>query len=282
MSFLVLMFKRFLFLVLLLVCVVDLPLSAQTYEEWIEKSCDLVDKQDWVSAEEALKNAMREEPGNPANFALLCNLGTIQRRQGKKQEALLSYTAALSRHPKSVTILENRASLYSELGETDKAINDYNALLIVDPEHQEALYCRGLLYLSQKKFAAAEADFDKILQVNEKSVRARLGYAVMEKLRGNYTESERIYNYLISEMPRDWILYEGRADLYFLMGKNARAMADINKVFVESKPSASLYVLRAKVKIVQYEKESAYEDLQKAKEMGYDPQIVDELMKMCE
>ena len=282
MSFLVLMFKRFLFLVLLLVCVEDLPLSAQTYEEWIEKSCDLVDKQDWVSAEEALKNAMREEPGNPANFALLCNLGTIQRRQGKKQEALLSYTAALSRHPKSVTILENRASLYSELGETDKAINDYNALLIVDPEHQEALYCRGLLYLSQKKFAAAEADFDKILQVNEKSVRARLGYAVMEKLRGNYTESERIYNYLISEMPCDWILYEGRADLYFLMGKNARAMADINKVFVESKPSASLYVLRAKVKMAQYEKESAYEDLQKAKEMGYDPQIVDELMKMCE
>ena len=105
MSFLVLMFKRFLFLVLLLMCVEDLPLSAQTYEEWIEKSCDLVDKQDWVSAEEALKNAMREEPGNPANFALLCNLGTIQRRQGKKQEALLSYTAALSRHQKSVTIL---------------------------------------------------------------------------------------------------------------------------------------------------------------------------------
>ena len=282
MSFLVLMFKRFLFLVLLLMCVEDLPLSAQTYEEWIEKSCDLVDKQDWVSAEEALKNAMREEPGNPANFALLCNLGTIQRRQGKKQEALLSYTAALSRHPKSVTILENRASLYSELGETDKAINDYNALLIVDPEHQEALYCRGLLYLSQKKFAAAEADFDKILQVNEKSVRARLGYAVMEKLRGNYTESERIYNYLISEMPREWVLYEGRADLYFLMGKNARAMADINKVFVESKPSASLYVLRAKVKIAQYEKEPAKEDLAKAKEMGYDAQIIDELLRMCE
>lgn len=274
--------KRFIFLSIFFISCGFGSLSAQTYEEWIQKSCDYFDKNDLVSAEEALKNAMREEPGNPANFALLCNLGTIQRRQGKKQEAIVSYTAALSRHPKSVTILENRASLYTELGEIDKAINDYNALLIVDPEHQEALYCRGLLYLSQKKFAAAEADFDKILQVNEKSVRARLGYAVMEKLRGNYTESERIYNYLISEMPRDWILYEGRADLYFLMGKNARAMADINKVFVESKPSASLYVLRAKVKIAQYEKESAYEDLQKAKEMGYDPQIVDELMKMCE
>lgn len=142
--------KRFIFLTIFFISCGFGHLSAQTYEEWIQKSCDYFDKNDLVSAEEALKNAMREEPGNPANFALLCNLGTIQRRQGKKQEALVSYTAALSRHPKSVTILENRASLYTELGEIDKAINDYNALLIVDPEHQESLYARGLLYLAQK------------------------------------------------------------------------------------------------------------------------------------
>ena len=103
--------KRFIFLSIFFISCSFGSLSAQTYEEWIQKSCDYFDKNDLVSAEEALKNAMREEPGNPANFALLCNLGTIQRRQGKKQEAIVSYTAALSRHPKSVTILENRASL---------------------------------------------------------------------------------------------------------------------------------------------------------------------------
>ena len=48
----------------------------------------------------------------------------------------------------------------------------------------------------------AEQDFDKILEVNEKSVRGRLGHAILEKMRGNYDESERIFNYLISEMPR--------------------------------------------------------------------------------
>lgn len=132
---------------------------------------------------------------------------------------MVSYTAALARHPRSLTILENRASLYTELGENDKAINDYNALLVIEPEDQEALYCRGLLYLAKKQYTSAEADFDKILSLNEKSVRARLGYAILEKTRGNYEESEKIYNYLIGEMPRDWILYEGRADLYFLMGK---------------------------------------------------------------
>lgn len=276
------MAKRFVRVVLFLsiVCFPSL-LSAQTYEEWIEKSCDFTEKNDWVSAEAALKEAMHLEPGNPANFALLCNLGTVQRRQGKKQEALTSYTAALSLHPKSITILENRASLYTELGETDKAITDYNTLLALEPQHQEALFCRGLLYLSQKKFASAESDFDQILQINEKSVRARLGYAILEKTRGNYNESERIYSFLIDRMPREWELYEGRADLYFLMGKNARAMADINKVFVEGEPSAGLYVLRAKVKIAQYEKESAREDLAQARAMGYDAQVIDKLEEVC-
>ena len=99
-------------------------------------------------------------------------------------------------------------------------------------------------------------------------------------MRGNYDESEKIFNYLISQMPRDWLLYEGRADVYFMMGKNARAMADISKIFAESTPGASLYVLRGKVKLAQYEKESAANDFQKALEMGYDPAVIEELMKM--
>lgn len=253
---------------------------AQSYEELIEKSYDFLDKKDLVSAEESLRSAMRKEPGNPMNYALLTNLGSIQRRQGKLEDALLSYTAALSGRPNNPTILENRASLYSEMGETEKALSDYNALLIEEPTNEEALYCRGLIYIQKKNYIWAEQDFDKILEINEKSVRARLGHAILEKMRGNYDESEKIFNYLISQMPRDWLLYEGRADVYFMMGKNARAMADISKIFAESTPGASLYVLRGKVKLAQYEKESAANDFQKALEMGYDPAVIEELMKM--
>ena len=246
---------------------------AQSYEELIEKSYDFVDKGDLMSAEESLKTAMRKEPANPLNYALLTNLGTIQRRQGKLQDALISYTSALSGHTNNITILENRASLYTELGETEKALSDYNTLLIENPEHQEALYCRGLLYIQLQNYMWAEQDFDKILEVNEKSVRARLGHAILE--------SERIFNYLISEMPRDWVLYEGRADLYFMMGKNARAMADIEKVFTESGPTANLYVLRGKIKLAQYEKERAALDFKKAESMGYNKEVIEELMKLA-
>ena len=54
---------------------------AQSYEEFIEKSYDFLDKKDLVSAEESLRSAMRYEPGNPMNYALLTNLGSSQRWQ---------------------------------------------------------------------------------------------------------------------------------------------------------------------------------------------------------
>jgi tetratricopeptide (TPR) repeat protein len=254
--------------------------SSQTYEELIGKSYDYLDKDDLPAAEECLKAAMRLESAHPYNYALLTNLGTIQRRQGKMEDALLSYTAALNRQPESEIILENRASLYVETGEHEKALVDYTTLLIKNPINQDALYNRGLIYVRKKDFLSAEEDFDKILEVNEKSVHGRLGHAILEKVRGNYDESERIYNYLIGELPREWPLYESRADLYFLMGKNGRAMADINKLFIETTPKADLYILRGKVKLAQYERESAAKDFLTAKEMGYDPAVADELIRM--
>ena len=192
-------------------------LAAQSYVDFVEKSYEFLDKEDLPSAAESLKAAMRLEPGNPNNYALLMNLGTIQRRMGKPEEALISYNAALGQQPQNLLILENRATLYTEMGEIEKAITDYNTILSINPD--------------------AEDDFEQIVNINERSIKGRFGYAILEKLRGNYNESERIFNYLINEMPKAWYLYEGRADLYFMMGKNARAMADINKLFVESEPS---------------------------------------------
>lgn len=255
--------------------------QAQTYEQYVEKSFDLLDQNDLVAAGESLKAAMRLEPANPNNYALMMNLGTIQRRQGLLEDALLSYNAALTRYPQHETILENRAQLYTEMGEIEKALNDYNALLMINPDKQDALYARGVLYLDQKDYLRAEEDFDRLLEVNEKSVQARLGFAMLEKIRGNFFESERILNYLINEKPREWRLYEERADLYFRMGKNGRAMGDINKVFVESEPTASLYVLRGKVKLAQFEKPSAALDFKKALQMGYDEATIKALLDMA-
>jgi len=255
-------------------------LYAQTYEELISKSYDYEEKNDLSAAEECLKAAMRLEPANKLNFALLTNLGTIQRRQGHLDDALTSYTAALNQQPKNEMILENRAVLYTEMHNMELALNDYQTLLAINPLNEEALYQRGLLHIQSGDAILAEIDFERILEINPETVKGRLGIAILEKIRQNYTESETILDYLISKYPNYLLLYEERAELYFLTNRRRRAMTDLNKVFAETpNPSAELYVLRGRVKLAQFEKESAAIDFRKAQMLGYDAETIDNLLK---
>lgn len=256
-------------------------LRAQTYEEMIRKSYEYADRGDLPAAEEALKAAMHAEPANKNNFALLSNLGTIQRQQGKTDEALVSYTAALSLQPKNKLILSNRAELYIEMGETEKALSDYQTLLLLDPRDLDAYYRRGMLYIEMKDYMLADEDFEKIMSMNKESEQGRFGFALLDKARGNYEDSEAILSYLIEKSRTPLQYYEERAELYFRMKKNARAMADLNKIFAETNDvPAHLYVLRGKIKLAQFEKESAAIDFKKALELGYDKAVIDELIKM--
>ena len=253
---------------------------AQTYEELINQFYVYEEKNDLPAAEECLKAAMRLEPANRLNFALLTNLGTIQRRQGNLIEALLSYSTALNQQPKNEMILENRAILYTEMGEMVLALNDYQTLLTINPHNEEALYQRGLLYMRSENLILAEMDFERIMEINHETVKGRLGFALLEKVRQNYTESEEILNYLINKNPDYLLLYEERAELYFLTNRRSRAMADLNKVFAETpNPSAELYVLRGRVKLAQYEKASAAIDFRKALLLGYDAESIENLLK---
>jgi tetratricopeptide (TPR) repeat protein len=274
------MIKRFSFIITFVVCTATAVYGQTSYLSLVDSSYADIDRGDLPAAAESLREAMRMEPANPNNYALLTNLGTILRRQGKTDEALEAYTAALGRFPQSTVILSNRASLYLEMGQTEKASADYNLILAADSANEDALYNRGLMYINEHNYMAAEQNFDKMIAMNKETLYGRLGYAVLEKVRGNNDESERIYNYLISRFPEEWQLYESRADLYFIMGKNARAMADLDKVFAHTQPSALAFVLRGKIKLARFEKASAARDFQKAKDMGYDANAIDGLMKL--
>lgn len=255
--------------------------QAQSYEDLILKSYEFLDKNDLPAAEAAIREAMRVEPANPANYALLFNLGTVQRRQGKHEDAISSYTIALARDPRNVMILGNRASLYMETGDADNALSDYNLILMIDTLNEDALYNRGLIFIHKKSFLWAEQDFDRLLQINGLTFYGRMGHAILEKARGNHEESERIYSYLIDKMPHEPQLYRGRADLYFLMGKNARAMADINRVFNETTPTAGDYITRGKIRLAQYEREMAIRDFTTARDLGYNADIVEDLLRLA-
>jgi tetratricopeptide (TPR) repeat protein len=279
-------FRRLTFLltgILMFCCSGWVPACAQSYNGWVNKSFDYLDANRLDSAELALKEAMRLEPANPVNALLLSNLGTLQRRNGHLDEAMVSYTAALSRSPQHVTFLANRASLFLEMNKPENALIDYAVLLTQHPTDENALYQRGLIYMQLKNYEAAQADFERIIELNPQTVEGRMGIASLCKLRKEYDEAERLYIYLMDRIKDNAELYAGRAELYLLMSKTGKAMNDINRAIVlqpDKNPYA--YIIRARVKLLQFEKEAAAADVNKALSMGYDAEEGKRLLALCQ
>jgi tetratricopeptide (TPR) repeat protein len=256
-------------------------LNAQTYGEWIEHSFQYVNENQLDSAEIALKNALKTEPDNQMNAFLFNNLGTLQRRQGKSEEALNSYTLALARYPKNSIFLSARASLFSETGDFKNALLDYNTMLDEHPDDEEALYQRALLHLSLKNFELSEKDLERMMKLNPQSLYARLGFGSLYKITGRYVDAEKTYNYLEEKEPNHPAVYSGRAELFLLIKKGNKALTDVNKAIRLSneKEDPYLYIIRGKAKLLLHEKKSAADDIQKAMALGYDREAGEDLLK---
>jgi tetratricopeptide (TPR) repeat protein len=134
------------FLFLLFSCLLSVSLSAQTYQELSEKAVECVGKDSLVQAEDLLKQALKLEPKNAHNALLFSNLGLVQRKLGRYNDAVESYTYALNIAPLAVPILLNRAAIYLEQGMQDKAYVDYCQVMDVDKKNTEALLMRAYMH----------------------------------------------------------------------------------------------------------------------------------------
>ncbi|MCL1942717.1 MAG: tetratricopeptide repeat protein [Candidatus Azobacteroides sp.] len=254
---------------------------AQTFDDFINQSFDCLDKENYVCAEEALKNAMRKEPGNPRNPLLLSNLGTIQRKLGKKEDALLSYTAALSsfNQKNNTILLMNRAALYAEMDSIYPALSDYMRVLEVEPDNEQALYSAGLIYIEKNDTSSARICFTKILKKDPRSIDGRAGYAMLSKISNDYRTAEMLFSEILKEKPDLFFLYLQRAEVYFASEKPSKALDDVNTYLKQYPDDEYAYFLRGKIKLALWETAGAYEDFQRAKLLGYDTEKINEMLR---
>lgn len=220
-------------------------------------------------AEEYLRQAIAEKPRHRLNTYLLNNLGGLQELQGKQHEALLSYSAALEQDQDEQTTRLNRAKLYASMGQLKPAITDYSLLITQAPDNELYKYQRAMLYIWGGEYDLAEVDLSDIIRNNDSSLKARIGYALLETKREHYTEAERLYDYLISKLPRSSEVYEGRARLYLLQGKRGFALRDLERAMQLSvgQPSASLYRLRQEIAMAMGDDKLAREAQGKIEEL---------------
>ena len=102
---------------------------ARDYYELVDSAELCIQEKEWERAEVFIKEALRVQPDNFNNSLLLSNLATVQRYQGRNEDALKNYSIALFMTPNAVTLLKNRASLYLDMDSIEKAYSDYDRVL---------------------------------------------------------------------------------------------------------------------------------------------------------
>ena len=162
------------------------PAFSQTYQELSERAVAATEQDSLSLAEKYIEQALKMEPANPHNALLFSNLGTIQRRQHRYEQALDSYTLALNIAPRAIPALMNRAALYLELGKDDLARIDYSLVLDIESDNQEALLMRAYIYMRQRNYNFAKSDYERLLKLAPQSYNGRLGLATLEQKEGKY------------------------------------------------------------------------------------------------
>ena len=147
------------------------------YFALIDSAQHHINLKQWAVAERFLLDAIKAEPGNPSNSLLLSNLATMQRRQGKLAEAIKNYSMAIDLTPNAVTLLHNRAALYTVVDSIARAQADYERIMELDPDDPYIYVLRAKL--NKLRFNRSDMERDIKLAVahglDEKEVKQLLG-----------------------------------------------------------------------------------------------------------
>ncbi|WP_289705832.1 tetratricopeptide repeat protein, partial [Bacteroides acidifaciens] len=219
-------------------------ICAQTYQQLSEKAIECIENDSLSQAEELLIKALKLEPKNGKNALLFSNLGLVQRRLGKFDKALESYSFALNFAPLAVPILLDRAAIYMEMGKIDRAYTDYCQVLDEDKQNKEALLMRAYIYVIRRDYPAARIDYNRLLEIEPQSYSGRLGLATLEQKEGKFREALEILNKMLATTPEDATLYIARADVEREMKHEDLALVDLEEAIRLDAASADAYLLR--------------------------------------
>lgn len=248
------------------------------YDQLIGHALQAARKDSLKLSEHLFKEALRMDPANMRNALLLTNLGTVQRRLGKVEEAIDSYTLSLNITPYSVVTLLNRASLYLSKNLYNKAYLDYCNVIDIDKDNIEALFYRAYIYMQRRDYGGARQDYNALLLLEPGHSTARLGRALLNQKEGKFREALEDFTRLVTDHPRDVTYLKARARLEAEMGKSEVALLDLEDAAKIDPDDAEIYVLCGDIYLSQKRKREAYVAYEKAVSLGVPrPELQDKI-----
>ena len=237
------------------------------YFQCIDSAQTYIYSHNWPMAEQWLMKAFKTDPDNPSNSMVLSNIATLQRYQGKLADAVKNYSLALDMTPHAVTLLLNRAALYIEMDSALRAIDDYERVCELDLYNTEARYSLGVLAMERGDTKRAEDLFNEIKRINPNSGLYHEGMGLLHKRSGNHARAAELFTQVIKVQPTAQLLGH-RADCYLAMKRLNDAEADIRTALEMTPDDPYLYLLRAKLNKLRFQRDDMNRDIDTAVSLG--------------
>ena len=237
------------------------------YFQCIDSAQNYIYSHDWPIAEQWLLKAFMSDPENPSNSMVLSNIATLQRYQGKLSEAVKNYTLALDMTPHAVTLLLNRAALYVELDSIERAVDDYERVCELDMYDTESRYSLGVIAMERGDTKRAEDLFNEIRRINPNSGLYHEGMGLLYKRNGNYSRAAELFTQVIKVQPSAQLLAH-RADCYLATKRLNDAEEDIRTALGIAPDDPYLYVLRANLNKLRFQRDDMNRDINTAVSLG--------------
>ena len=257
------------------------PLLAQSQSEWTERAYSYLTLDSLAQAEACFTEAIKAAPISKQSAMLLSNLGTVQRRRGKIQEAITTYTQALERSPLDVPILMERATAYMVIGNDDKAYTDLCNVLDKDATHTEALYYRAFIYTNRREYALARADYKRLLTASPFHEHGLLGLALLDQREGRLRAAEQQLSQLIDRYPDNATYWQARANVLTEQKLYELALIDLETAITLQPSDAYIYVTRAELYLKMKRRTAARSDLDQAVALGLSHAALAGLYERC-
>lgn len=227
-----------------------------------------IERDELPEAEALLKQVIEADPAHLRNCFLLTNLGTVQRRQHRLEDAVESYTLALARQPLSVPILMSRAVTYLELGDDERAYTDLGNVLDCDAGHRDALLLRAHLAVQRHRYDVACADYSRLLSADLDDEQAQFGLAILNQKTGRLQEATDQLTRLVEAHPENPDYLQARADVYLDRSMADMALLDLDGAIELSPADPYLCVARAETLLAMGHRRDARAALDHAVALG--------------
>lgn len=260
-------------LIILLIFTLEAFSSSPRYLALADSADNYIKAENWTDAEKTLVKALRLEPGNFSNSLLLSNLGVVQSRQGRMEEALESFRLGISIAPNTSVLYNNRARVYMQISRYEDALLDINKSLEIDSVQEWPLQMRGFLLLDSNPLQAKE-DFLLLSKLFPHNHLSMSGLAAIAEKENNYDDAVRYYDESIAIMDDPDIRFS-RILLKINHGKYNEASEDITESLQKYPREGDLYLLRGYLHKLRFRYQEAEIDKKIALDKGSDKQLVD-------